>query len=126
MSIGIIAAALVATCTPAAENPADLAPTARSFFEEIQARDYAGALKRVAPGAIYATGHRDSDVTIESLLNDLVGSDNVSRLEVVDIMAIPDVVAVRTRLVWPEDGVDVQISVLSFDGGCISFVRDFS
>lgn len=127
MSIGLVLAAVVAGCTPAAENPEDLNPAARGFFESLQARDYQGAMNRVAPDAIYAKGDEDSETTVEELVRQLDGSDNVSRIEVVELSGIPGVVVVKSRVVWPEDqDVDDQISVLSFEGGCIAYVRNYS
>ena len=43
MSIGLVLAAVVAGCTPAPENPADLNPAARGFFARF---GYEGATVR--------------------------------------------------------------------------------
>jgi hypothetical protein len=127
MSLGILLAAAVASCVPAAENPADLAPAARGLFEAMDRREYAAALALVAPGASYIEDRSGSESTVEELIAQLEGGgDSVSRLQVVGDWTIPGVAVVHSRVDWPaDDPDDEQISVLTFEGGCITSIRNF-
>jgi len=127
MSLGILLAAAVASCTPADENPVDLAPAARALFEAMDQRDYDAALALVAPGAVYVEDRTGSESTVEELVAQLEGGgDSVSRLEVVGDWTIPGVVVVHSRIDWPaDDPDDEQISVLTFEGGCITAIRNY-
>lgn len=127
MSPGVLLAAAVASCTPAAENPTDVAPAARALFDALDRRDYAAALARVAPGATYVEDRSGSESTVEDLVAQLEGGgDSVSRLVVLEARAIPGVAVVHSRVDWPaDDPDDEQLSVLAFEGGCITSIRNF-